>query len=148
MTNAAVMRIGVCGGDGEAENGQAEYGKQNLFHGNLLRRCAMDGSYMRRFVAVRLLGTPGWRSKSPLFLSYFGRQNGCPLHRTLVWRRGEAESPAILASASVSAAPFGAVAFWQEHNIPLNNMAALMRAVEAAYPTTRQTLRQVLYPHQ
>ena len=38
--------------------------------------------------------------------------------------------------------------FWQEHNISPNNMAALMRAVEAAYPTTRQTLRQVLYPHQ
>jgi len=32
MTDAAVMRIGVCGGDGEAENGQAENGKQNLFH--------------------------------------------------------------------------------------------------------------------
>ena len=38
MTDAAVMRIGVCGGDGEAENGQAENGKQNLFHGNLLSK--------------------------------------------------------------------------------------------------------------
>ena len=56
MTDAAVMRIGVCGGDGEAENGQAENGKQNLFHGNLLRRYAMDGSCMRRFVS----GTSSW----------------------------------------------------------------------------------------
>ena len=42
MTNAAVVRIGVRGGDGEAENGQTENGKQNLFHGNLLKSGAPD----------------------------------------------------------------------------------------------------------
>ena len=59
MTDAAVMRIGVCGGDGEAENGQAENGKQNLFHGNLLRTDALNGWCVRRFVS----GTSSWDAR-------------------------------------------------------------------------------------
>ena len=33
MADTAMVRVGMRGGDGKAENGQAKNGKQNLFHG-------------------------------------------------------------------------------------------------------------------